>query len=202
MTVTGKLKIILQANETEVAISENPKLWQKVLLAINNDSYQLTTEKQLQPESNMSSQDELQDELHDKLQFFAEEIRVPLDNLKGACSPSLEPPYIYLDKHHWEALKKATPQRDRNSISSSIVAITLLILWKDIAGLGDTKLIEAQKVLDTLGLIDFHARRSISNCEWLQIRGDKVKINPAHTSKGILLSNAFCLKEYPIKKEL
>lgn len=198
MSFKAKLKIVLKADETVVAESEDPRLWQYVLDAINNPT------AQGEPINNALKKDKVQDvnnydqETESPKNLLAKEIGVTLDKLKGACSPSLDSPYINLDKHYWEALKKVTPQRGRNSIAPILVASTLLILWKETAGIGKTTISEAQKVLKTINLRDAHAKRSISSCAFLQEKGKYVNINPALTSKAISLAKAYCLKEIPV----
>ena len=198
MSMKAKLKVILKANETVVAESEDPKLWQNVLDAINNPVAQGETK------AGVLKRDDVQgvknyDQKTGSLQvLLAKEIGITLDELIGACSPSTEAPYITLDKHYWEALKKVTPQRGRNSIAPILVASTLLILWKEKAGMGKTTISEAQKVLGTINIRDKHAKRSISSCAFLQEKGKYVNINPAITSKAISLAKAYCLKEVPL----
>ena len=125
-----------------------------------------------------------------------EETGVTVDVLQGSCAPTETAPFIHLDKHHWEAMKKATPARGSKAISPIALASTLLILWKEQAKSGDSSVKEAQKVLGTVSMRDSHPHRSLDNCEWLQLRGKNIIINPAQTSKAIKLAKAYCTKEW------
>lgn len=187
----AELKIILQAGNTIVAESSDPTLWQKVLAAINIPLESSESTDQLTPE--------LQDvelQVGGPIEKLAKELGVPVTVLKGACDPSETSPLIHLDKHHWEALKKGTPARGPKSISPMILASTLLTLWKEKGKLGGVTMKEAQKVLSTIGLRDSHPHRALGNCEWLQIRGSNIIINPAQTSKAIAFAKDYCTKEY------
>lgn len=193
-TIKAKLKIVLKANDLVIAESSDPILWQSVLAAINapqDDSSGTDLGNYNQQNENKFL---LQKEPIDKL---ANEIGVTVNIIRGSCSPSDIAPFIHLDKHHWEAMKKATPARGSKAISPTALASTLLILWKEQAKLGDCSVKEAQEILKTIGLHDSHATRSLNNCEWLQQRGKKIIINPAQTSKAIELAKAYCTKEWP-----
>lgn len=189
--IKAKLKIVLKANEMEIAESSDPILWQKVLAAINT------------PQENTAG-DNLEDiiikEENDLLPTkepvakLAKEIGVTVDILQGSCTPTDITPFIHIDKHHWEAMKKGTPARGPNAISPIALASTLLVLWKGQAQLGDSTVKEAQQVLGTISINDHHPYRSLDNCEWLQLRGKKIIINPAQTSKAIELAKAYCTK--------
>ncbi len=187
--IKAELKIILQANNMVIAESSDCILWQKVLAAIN-------------PSSEGSANDNLGDISRDlspakkPTEEMAKEIGVSVDILKGACTPSESTPFIHLDKHHWEAMKKTLPGRGSKAIAPIALAATLLILWKEKAKLGDITIKESQEVLKTLGLHDKHPNRSLKNCKWLQLRANNIIINPAETSKAITLAEAYCTKEW------
>lgn len=194
--IKAKLKIVLKANETVIAESSDPILWQNVLVAINTPSEGSTNDNlenfgQSDKGGLLSAKGPVQE--------LAKEIGVSVEFLEGACSPSNSAPFIHLDKHHWEALKKVTPSRGPKAISPCALAATLLVLWKEKAKLGDSTIMDSQKVLETIGLRDKHASRSINNCEWLQLRKKAIFINPAQTSKAITLAKAYCTKE--LKKQ-
>ncbi len=189
----AELKIVLKADETLVADSTDPILWQKVLAAINIQS---------EASKNASLEGISQNDKYD-LSFtkepvdqMAKEIGVSADVLKGACDPSNTKPFIHLDRHHWEAMKKSTPPRGPKAISPIALAATLLILWKEKAKLGDSTIDGSQDVLATIGLSDKHPGRALNNCEWLQLRGKTIIINPAQTSKAISLAKGYCTKKW------
>ena len=189
----AELKIILQAGDTVVAESCDSVLWQKVLAALNMpvDSSGAV---------NLSSKDVglggIEPEDEGAIGKLAKELSVSITALKGACNPSKKSPFIHLDRHHWEAFKKGTPKRGPKSISAVVLASTLLILWKEKDKLGGVTVKEAQKVLSTIGLRDTHPHRALKSCEWLQMHGDNIIINPAETSKAIAWAKAYCTKEY------
>ena len=189
--IKAKLKILLKANDMDIAESSDPILWQKVLAAINMPQ-EGTTEVNL---ANINQFDDLTPPKRPAA-MLAKEIGVTDDILQGSCAPTDSAPFIHLDKHHWEAMKKATPARGPKAISPIALASTLLVLWKDQAKLGDSIVKEAQKILGTVGLRESHPNRSLDNCEWLQMRGKNIIINPAQTSKAIKVAKAYCTKEW------
>lgn len=188
--IKAELKIVLKANETVIAESSDPILWQNVLAAINTPSAGSTNENLGQSDkgSLLSAKGPEQE--------LAKEIGVSVEVLKGACSPSNDAPFIHLDKHHWEALKKGTPKRGPKAIAPIALAATLLILWKEKAKLGDSTKADSQKVLATIGLTGKNFSRAIGNCEWLQSRNKAIVINPAQTSRAIALAKTYCTKEW------
>ena len=192
MPFKATLKIILKADETIVAESEDSKLWQDILAAINIKGTLITENP-----GSLPNRDNNKDK--DPIQLFANEIGVEKKVLIGACSPSFDKPFIHLDKHYWEAVKKGLPERGKKAISDVAIAGTMLVLWKEKAKLGDTLQIEIAKVLGTIGATPNNPKRSIENCEWLQLRGEKVTINPSQTSKAINIVKAYCLKTDPGK---
>lgn len=191
--IKAKLKIVLKANDIDIAESSDPILWQRVLAAISTPK-ESTTGVNLGDISQNDTSD-LSPPMG-ALAKLAKEIGVTIDILKGSCGPTDSAPFIHLDKHHWEAMKKATPGRGSKAISPIALGSTLLILWKEKAELGNSTIKEAQKVLGTVGITDAHPDRSLNNCEWLQMRGKNIIINPAQTSKAIELAKAYCTKEW------
>ncbi|MBN68887.1 MAG: hypothetical protein CME32_06345 [Gimesia sp.] len=202
MTIKTTLKIVLHAGETIVAESENAKLWQDVLIAINSsetaegsssNSVGLPQSSDLptgsKPKSSTSSTDD------NPIAKFASEVGVDEAVLTGACGPSIEAPFIHLDKHHYEALKKNTPVRGRGSVSDAALAATLLIFWKKSAGLDNVSDDEISPVLKTVDVTSSNSQRAIRNCEWLQKRGSSIVLNPAKTSQAISVIKGYCLKK-------
>jgi hypothetical protein len=191
--IKAELKIILEAGGIVVAESVDPILWQKVLAALNVPFERAKTINSLHEDLGVNDI-----ELHEggAIEKFAKELGIPVKVIKGACAPSKESPFIHLDRHHWEAFKKNTPARGPKAVSAIILASTLLVLWKEKENLGDVTVKEAQKVLSTIGLRDNHPYRGLDNCEWLQLRGKNIIINPAQTSKAITMAKSYCTKEY------
>lgn len=196
MTMKAKLKVILQADKTVVAESEDPQLWQAVLNSINTGKALVSpSTDDLLP--NGTLEQDPQGGHSSPLAAFATEVGVSQAILRGACDPKGEAPFIHLDKHSWEALKKNTPERGSKSVSPIVLAATLLVLWKAQAGLDACIMSEARKVLATLQLKATNAARSVRNCEWLQLRAGTIVLNPAQTSKAISIAKAYCMKQPP-----
>ncbi len=190
MPFKAKLKIILKADETVVAESDDQILWQNTLLAINTNASNIQNDAS-KFTSDSSDKSKTKNNDYDPITKYATELGIEKNILIGACSPTLEKPFIHLDKHHWEAIKKNRPSRGSNAIADVVMGATILVLWKDIAKLGETLQKEVGAVLDTLGIRSKNPKRSIDNCEWLQLRNDKITINPAQTSKAINIVKAY-----------
>jgi hypothetical protein len=201
MSVKAALKIVLMANETMVAECEDPSLWQKVLAAIGSSKQDeidqpldepIRGAKDLPPKTSKT----------DSKEKFAKELDVSLAVVEAACSPSEKSPFIHLDKHNWEALEKNLPARGPRAVADIVVATTILLLWKNTAGLGNSiTLQEAKTVLDTIGASTKNPGRAMGNCEWVQKRGESFQLNPALISKAVKIVRAYCLKENPYQTE-
>jgi len=202
VTIKASLKIILTANDIEIAESDNPKLWQEVFATISQgvsaqrtrvepEKNTITTSKR--PETELSVENVSTKK--DPIGSFAKEISISRDELLGAIGPTMDEPYIHLDPHCWEALRKNTGTRGKSSIAPTSLAATVLALWFKHAGISEhptTKLCSA--VLNTIHLTDKNAPRAIRNTEWLQSRGNGIVINPAQRSRAIALTASFCTK--------
>lgn len=199
MALKAKLKIVLHANDTIVAVSEDPVLWQRVLVSINSPESEVQMPGNDVAVSGLPPLDSDSDTSGTAADVLAKQLGVEKNVLMGACSPSETKPFIYLDNHHWEALKKNTPARGSSAINGTTLAATLLVLWKSAAKLGDTNIKEAASVLRTINVASKNPSRSVKNCQWLQIRNSIVVLNPAETSKAIKAARAYCLKIPPEK---
>ena len=194
MSIKAKLKIALFANDTVVAETEDPALWQKVLLAINSGATDLgaaatNPAHTLVPPTPMNTSDVV-----DK---FAKELGISREQLEGACAPALEPPHLHLDRHCWEAMKKQTPERGPTAYSAIAVSATLLALWFKASGQSAPTLAQAQAVLGTIDLKDQNAARGIERTEWLQSRpGGTIVINPSRVSQAVAIARSFCSKSW------
>lgn len=204
--VKATLKVVLQANDTVVAESEDPVLWQRVLHAINkgmgdgNEFLLGNEEKPSNIQKGTQQQKHHSDSgTEDEIGRFAEFLGVSVEELVGACAPSKESPYLTLDMHCWNSLKEQTPPRGLGSVSPMALAGTLLALWMQVAKLGTATQAEAQKVLKTINLRDTNAARSIKGTDWLQGRsGGVIVINPARTKKAVAVARAFCDQNWNI----
>lgn len=202
MALKAKLKVQLFAGETMVAESDDEKLWQVVLNAISTgdaisiggqarDEASGNKEEVRKPEG-ASSENPQPKGAVDK---FAMELGVSREELIAACSPSTDAPYIHLDHHCWEALKKNTPQRGAGAVASIVLSATLLALWVKHASLEAPSNSDAQNVLKSINLNDKNPVRGIKKCEWLQSRNGKISLNPARVSKAIEVAKAYCLQK-------
>lgn len=198
--VKAKLKVVLQADETVVAESDDPALWQRILVAINGGN------ANVEPPAPMGAATgdvsgraapPFSPEDDDAVSKLARSLGTTGDNVQGACSPSTEAPFLTLDMHCWNAMKEQTPARGVGSVSPMAVAATLLTLWKQSAKLGPATQAEAQKVLGTINLRDSNAGRSVQAADWLQGRpGGVIVINPARIKRAVSIAKAFCTQDW------
>jgi hypothetical protein len=200
-TKKAKLRIILKADATVVEDVENPELWQQVLAAIHQNSPEFSGNQETSGASNPII-NRLDTQRNSPLVQFAKTIGVSQQDLIGAVDPSLEAPYLNLDDHCWEAMKKQTPKRGPGAISPTALAGTLLSLWFKEAGLGHPTQGQALEVLDTIGIKDVNASRSVKKVPWLQARsGGVMVLNPAQISKATGIARSFCLKKWKQEDE-
>lgn len=134
------------------------------------------------------------DKVNHPLADLADEIGVEVRDVRGSFDPTTEPPYLHIDKYFWAALKKNTPKTGPNAIPPTTLVATLLALWFDKAGLGDVTLEKVRDAAQASDLSGSRAERSINNCEWLQLRGNRVMINPAEVEQAMAVVKAFCTK--------
>ena len=201
--VKAKLKVVLQADDTVVAESEDAQLWQRILLAINKgpeaqDNFVEGGQERNQPRKG-ETDSALEEPLHaqDDVSRFARAIGASVPAVQGACAPARAAPFLTLDMHCWTAMKEQTPASGRGSISPMAVAATLLAIWVQQAKLSAATQAEAQKVLGTINLRDANAGRSIKQAEWLQSRpGGVIVINPARVKRAMAVAKAFCTQDW------
>ena len=192
MATKAKLKIILKANDTTVAESDDAVLWGKVLARINNPS------KESGETTIVEEHEFVEERAGGAIGRFAQRLGITEAIVKGALDPSAEEPYLHLNTHCWEAMKKGTPKRGPESISPTGMASTLLALWLRDSGLNiQATQALAARVLETVGALDKNPSRGIKNTKWLQARaGGVVIINPAEISAAIAIAKAFCTKKW------
>jgi hypothetical protein len=200
MSVKAKLSVILKADEVEVASSEDAELWQQVLLAITGAKPMVTPS---QSAAGMSAATPVTAATvggsngTDPLSRMATAIGVEGPLLQGACSPVVDAPFMTLDAHRYEAMRKALPERGGKAISNIQIAGTLLGLWFYYAGLGNVTQAQAQAILEPLGKRDPNPGRGIANAHWIQSRaGGQLAINPAEISVATKIAECFCTKDW------
>jgi hypothetical protein len=209
MAVKASLKIILMANDVEIAESVDSVLWQSVFAAITQGSSQVSGIQSGNPASQT-----LVDKNSNKngsvlannsggatpIGKFAFELGVTTEEIEGALGPTNVEPFIHLDPHCWEALKKNTPARGPQAVAPIALAGTVLALWFKHAGIDGLPTIkQCQAVLNTIHTRDANAARSLKNTEWLQSRGNGIVINPAQRSRAVALATSYCRKS-PIEQ--
>lgn len=203
-SVKAKLSILLKADEVVVAEVEDAQLWQRVLTAINAGQSDLASAPRASevlvgvaaPSSGRESAQngEVGNGPVDRL---AQQLGVARELLEGACSPSADAPYMHLDSHCWEDMKRQLPERGPTAIAPIVAAATLLALWFRAASLGNPTQAQAQAVLDTIGVRDRNASRGIGRASWLQSRGGgQVQLNPAQISRATTLARCFCARNW------
>ncbi len=202
MAVKANLRLVLYAGKAEIAESEDNRLWQRVLAAIQKGT---TGDDQDSEEDDALLQDNEDNEdsnaVKKLVKKFADELGIPTEVLIGACDPESEKPYLRLDEHCWEFFRNNVPRRGPGAIAPIVISATLLCLWFKYAGLDKPEKNDALAVLKVIGVEDHRPDRGIKNCPWLQLRADgKIFLNPSQISKAKDIAKAFCLKE-PILKE-
>lgn len=211
MAVTAKLRVRLLAEEVVVAESDDAGLWHRVFGALHGGSSRLgdgQDEPGTGERSNGSPGEQAGTKARHRrtsatgIESFAEELGLSVEEVEGACGPSPEAPYLHLDSHCWEALKKNTPKRGPSAISPIALAATVLALWFRHAGMsGGPTVQQCQEALETMNLADKNPQRGVRNCDWLKSGGSGITINPASMSKAIRMAAAFCSKKPPAVSE-
>jgi hypothetical protein len=199
MTVKAKLQVLLKADDVEVAHSEDAGLWQSVLLAITANRPLSDTDhaRQRSAQEVGGSGGEGGPSSSGPLMKMAGALGIDAQLLTGACNPTVDAPFITLDAHRYEAMRRSLPARGTKSISNIQLAGTLLALWFYYAGLGNVSQAQAQAVLGPLGVRDPNPGRGIANAEWLQTRaGGQFALNPAEISTATTIVRSFCKKEW------
>jgi hypothetical protein len=204
MSTKAKLIVVLKAGETIVAEVEDPILWQQVLTVINQGSSEAinVASKMTNEPKTADIGKKVLDSENSAMSRFAKSLGVSEDELVGAVSPSMEAPYLQLNHHCWEAMKKKTPSRGRGSLNATAVAGTLLSLWFKEADLGHPTQAQAGEVLDAINVKDPNPSRGIKNTKWLSPRrGGVILLNPAKISEAQLIAKEFCLKEWAVNNK-
>lgn len=202
MSTKAKLVVVLKAGETIVAEVEDPNLWQQILAVINQSSNTgIINAPKISSALSECGQAKTTISANDAISRFAKSLGVNNDDLVGAMSPSTEAPYLNLNHHCWEAMKKKTPKRGPGALSATGIAGTLLALWFKEANLGSATQAQAAEVLDIINVNDPNPSRGIKNTQWLSgRRGGVIMLNPAKISDAQAVAKNFCLKDWGDKK--
>ena len=195
MAIKARLILVLKANDVVVAESEDPAIWQAAFDAIQTGDVEAAF-----PASAVKAQDDVEwvpNEERAAIQAFADELGVEVSDVLSACHPRAIAPYIFINRPHWEAFKRQTPERGRNAVSNAVLAMTLLLLWVEKLNIDRVSLREGMTVLRAIQARDEHASRALENCPWLQRSSGRVVINPERFSQAIAVARAFCLKLAP-----
>ena len=192
MAITARLKLILKADDVTVAESEDPEIWKAAFEAIQTGLGGGALRKADEELSEWVPEEE-----RVAIRSLAAELGIEVKDVLASCHPRTMPPYLFLNRHHWESFKRQTPERGRNSVSNAVLAMTLLLLWAEKINLDRVSLRDGMAVLRAISAGDEHASRAVENCTWLQRSGGRVVINPDEISKAIAVARAFSLQQAP-----
>src|ERR1039458_9437592 len=135
-SVKAALTVILKANDVVVAEIEDAGLWQQILTAIHSGSSNLLGNVDAQNSSGgttlekagQSKMEPTPEPRSAPIDALALQLNISIEQILGACSPTADPPYLHLDAHCWEVMKKQLPKRGMTAIAPIVAAATLLVL--------------------------------------------------------------------------
>ncbi|MFL6857048.1 MAG: hypothetical protein ACJ8EB_03965 [Allosphingosinicella sp.] len=184
------LRVVLLAKGVEVAASTDAAIWLATMAQISGQVATPPAERHgangggNPPEAGGG----------EPIARLAQELSVDREELEFAAAPSMEPPHIQLDHKYWQALKSNTPARGRGAIAPATLAATLLLLWNRHAKFGEVTTKLCSQVLSTIDVRDKNPGRAIKGCDWLQIRGNAVKLNAALINEAKAAARAYCTR--------
>jgi hypothetical protein len=184
------LIVKLFAGDTLIDQSTDAGLWQRILSEIRG----LVPVQPVSPKAPESLRKE-GEEASTPIKAFAKSVGVQPEEIVGSLDPTSEGPFIHLNSHDWEALKRNTPVKGPGAISPSVLAATALVLWQKHSDTGEITLQTARATMSTIDLEDPNAARSVGNCEWLQVKGNRIALNPSRSSAASRLLRAYCRRE-------
>ncbi|MFC2078600.1 hypothetical protein ACFLSZ_01315 [Candidatus Bipolaricaulota bacterium] len=195
MAIKAKLKLLLTADDVVVAESDDPQIWQAAFQAIQGANVeQVLGAKDSEPNRGI---DWVPEEERTAILSLADDLGIEPQDLLSACHPRMIAPYIFLNKHYWEAFKHQTAERGRTAVSNAVLAITLLLLWGEKIHLDRIALRDGMAVLRTIAARDDHASRAVENCPWLQKSMGRLVLNPEKISRATAVARAFCTRTAP-----
>ena len=201
-SVKAKPTVVLKANEVVVAEVDDALLWQRVLMAINGDGDGSLVEPAAVPEVVAEPRLAARSPAvtgtgSDAIGKLAHQLGLESPLMEGALNPSADAPFIHLNSHNWEAMRKQLPPRGRTAISPIVAASTLLCLWFRAAGLGNPTQAQALAALATIGEDDKNPSRGVRAATWLIARpGGQIQLNASEISVADKLGKAFCSKSW------
>jgi hypothetical protein len=191
------LKTVLYAGETEVASSTDSQVWLDTMAAITGDRAPAGGRREHKESDGAGSKTPPANGGSGPVSKFASELGVEEAELVGAATPSTETPYIHLDHKYWEALKQNTPPRGVGSVPGVVLAATLLLLWNRHSNFGKVSGAMCDDVLRTIGHEERNRARSLRGCEWIQVREDGLRLNPAAVPAAVKLARAYVTRLAP-----
>ena len=195
MVIKAQLKLILTADNVVIAESDDPQIWQAAFQAIQGANVD-----QVLGMGN-AEQDEgidwVPEEERTAILSLASDLGIEPQDLLSACHPRMIAPYIFLNRHYWEAFKHQTAERGRTAVSNAVLAITLLLLWGEKINLERVALRDGMAILRTIVARDDHASRAVENCPWLQKSSGRIVLNPEKISRATAVARAFCTRTAP-----
>ena len=125
-------------------------------------------------------------------------VGVNTDLLQAACSPTLEPPYLVLDREAWTAWRGNVARRGPGAVSDVVLAATLLVQWLEAAARRPPMAADAVAVLEGLGMRPNNVARSLRNGRWIEVRrSGELCIEPVGASLAQEAVRAFCTRTVP-----
>ena len=202
-SVKAVLTVVLKANDVVVAEAEDSVLWQRVLTAIQGQNKGellggVAAGPLLPAESAGVAQTPASFATsNDPIEKLARELGLERSMIDGALSPTIEAPFLRLNSHNWEAMRRQLPARGSSALSPIAAAATLLALWFRAAGLGNPTQSQALATLREIGEDDKNPSRGVRAATWLIARpGGQVQLNASEISTAIKLGKAFCAKQW------
>ena len=184
------------ADETIIAESDDPTLWQSTLAAMQQAPLPFVNESPTRQDASdgVARQRNAGDEA---LQKLARDAGVSVPELVGAIAPSMSEPHITLDSHCWSAMKAGTAERGPSAYGSTALVATFMALWSIAAGVASPTLGQVSEVLGRLGVADRNALGGLQRSFWLQLRSSgQIIVNPAHYPVATKILRAFCAKAW------
>jgi hypothetical protein len=193
MSDAPALRVALYAGDVEVASSSDNKIWLAAMAAITGVS---APEVQPLHKAGEASARDLYTPGKPPagIAALADELGVSVNELVAACNPMPDKPFIELEHRNWEALKANSAPRGPGSVSGTVLAATLLLLWARYADVGKVTTSTCTAVIQTIGHSERNQARSLRNCDWIQVRDDGLRLNPARVAAAHKLARAYILR--------